>query len=68
METETAREDQSGDIEIEEAEIDLNSVFPGEPKDLNRLFPDGRSRRFLKSMKQHQRSVERFLERLCKED
>jgi hypothetical protein len=37
--------------------IDLNQVFVGNDRDLNRLFPDLSLKRFLKEMEQHKREV-----------
>jgi hypothetical protein len=48
----------------DEAPVDLNVLFTEEKRDLNRLFPDTRLRRFLKDVRKNQRDVERFLKRL----
>jgi hypothetical protein len=47
-----------------EASIDLNAIYSGEERDLNRLFPDAMVRRFLRDVRKNQRDVERFLKRL----
>ena len=52
----------------EERPIDLNTLFSGERRDLNRLFPDSRFRRFLRDVRRNQRDVERFLKRLETDD
>jgi hypothetical protein len=49
-------------------DIDLNQVFVGNDRDLNRLFPDLPLKRFLKEMEQHKREVRMFLEALEIED
>ena len=48
----------------EETPVDLNMLFSGETRDLNRLFPEARFRRFLRDVKRNQRGVERFLRQL----
>ena len=48
----------------EEIPVDLNTLFSEERRDLNRLFPDSRLRRFLRGVRRNRRDVERFLERL----
>lgn len=47
-----------------ELSIDLNMLFAEEKRDLNRLFPDSRLKRFLQDVRRNQRDLERFLERL----
>jgi hypothetical protein len=49
-------------------DIDLNQVFVGNDRDLNRLFPDLSLKRFLKEMEQHKREVRMFLKALEIED
>ena len=49
-------------------DIDLNQLFRGNGRDLNRLFPDLSLKRFLKEIEQHKREVRRFLEGLEIED
>jgi len=61
------RDDQVGRGEgesPEEASIDLNMLFSEDKRDLNRLFPDARFRRFLRDLKRNQRDVNRFLKRV----
>lgn len=48
----------------DEMPIDLNVLFSKDGRDLNRLFPDLRFRRFLRDMRRNQRDVERFLKKL----
>jgi hypothetical protein len=49
-------------------DIDLNQVFIGNERDLNRLFPDVSLKRFLKEIEQHKREVRMFLKALEIED
>jgi hypothetical protein len=51
-----------------EMPIDLNALFAEGGRDLNRLFPDGRFRVFLRDVRRSQRAVERLLERLESEE
>jgi len=48
----------------DEMPIDLNMLFSGEKRDLNRLFPEARFRRFLRDVRRNKQGVERFLKRL----
>jgi hypothetical protein len=52
----------------DKGDIDLNRVFIGNERDLNRLFPDLSLKRFLKEMEQHKREVRMFLKDLEIED
>jgi hypothetical protein len=52
----------------EEGDIDLNQLFRGKGRDLNRLFPDLSLKRFLKEIEQHKKDVRTFLEGLETED
>ncbi len=49
-------------------DIDLNQVFVGNERDLNRLFPDLSLKRFLKEIEQRKREVRTFLKDLEIED
>jgi hypothetical protein len=49
-------------------DIDLNRVFIGNGRDLNRLFPDPSIKRLLKEIEQHKREVRTFLKALEIED
>lgn len=49
---------------LDETPIDLNVLFSEDKRDLNRLFPDSRVRRFLKDLQRNRRDVEGFLKRL----
>jgi len=49
-------------------DIDLNQVFIGNERDLNRLFPDPSLKRLLKEIEQHKREVRTFLKALEIED
>jgi hypothetical protein len=52
----------------EEEDIDLNQLFRGKGRDLNRLFPDLSLKSFLKEIEQHKKDVRTFLEGLETED
>lgn len=52
----------------EEIPIDLNILFSGHRRDLNRLFPDARFKKFLRDVRKNQREVEGFLKRLESDD
>jgi hypothetical protein len=49
-------------------EVDLNSLFPGKERDLNRLFPDEATRRLLYQVKRNKRDIERFIRNLHLEE
>ncbi len=52
----------------DEGDIDLNQIFRGNGRDLNRLFPDFSLKRLLKEIEHHKREVRRFLKSLEIED
>lgn len=52
----------------DKGDIDLNQVFVGNERDLNRLFPDLSLKRFLKEIEQRKREVRTFLKDLEIED
>ncbi len=52
----------------DKGDIDLNQVFTGNGRDLNRLFLDLSLKRFLKEIEQHKREVRTFLKALEIED
>lgn len=52
----------------DEGDIDLNQIFRGNGRDLNRLFPDRSLKRLLKEIEQHKREVRTFLKALEIED
>ena len=52
----------------DKGDIDLNQVFTGNRRDLNRLFPDLSFKRFLMEIEQHKREVGMFLKSLEIED
>ncbi len=52
----------------DKGDIDLNQVFVGNERDLNRLFPDFSLKRFLKEIEQRKREVRTFLKDLEIED
>jgi hypothetical protein len=45
-------------------EVDLNALFPGRGYDLNRLFPDGETKKLLRDVKRNKRDLERFVKNL----
>ena len=49
---------------VDKGDIDLNEVFVGNGRDLNRIFPDISLKRFLKDIEQHKREVRMFLKSL----
>ncbi len=71
-------EQQIENVEEEETEteadkVDLNRVFQEAERDLNSMFPDGEMRKFLRQVNKNRRSNERFLkgiksERIWEED
>ena len=61
------KEDQSPQVSPEEAkkkEVDLNVLFPGKGYDLNRLFPDGGTKKLLYELRRNKREIERFIKNL----
>lgn len=48
----------------DEEDIDLNQIFTGNGRDLNRLFPDFSLKRLLKEIEQHKKEVRTFLKAL----
>ena len=61
------------ETETEEEKVDLNRVFQEAERDLNSMFPDGEMRKFLRQVKKNRSSNERFLkgiksEKLWEED
>ncbi|MCJ7746561.1 MAG: hypothetical protein MUP27_02365 [Desulfobacterales bacterium] len=58
------KEDQFPKINPEEEkkrEVDLNVLFPGKDYDLNRLFPDGGTKKLLYELRRNKRDIERFI-------
>jgi hypothetical protein len=53
---------------VDKGDIDLNEVFVGNGRDLNRIFPDITLKRFLKDIERHKREVRMFLKSLEFED
>ena len=65
------KDDQSPEINPEEEkrrEVDLNVLFPGKDYDLNRLFPDGRTKELLYELRRNKRDIERFIKNLHVEE
>lgn len=52
----------------DEGDIDLNQIFGGNGRDLNRLFPDSSLKRLLKEIEQQKREVRTFLKAMEIED
>ena len=59
-----AKEAQGMEKPADKADIDLNRVFRDNGRDLNRLFPDGSLKRFLKEIDENKREVRTFLKAL----
>jgi hypothetical protein len=58
------KEDQFPKVNPEEEkkrEVDLNALFPGKDYDLNRLFPDGGTKKLLYELRRNKRDIERFI-------
>ncbi len=51
-----------------EREIDLNGLFPGKDYDLNRLFPDGETKKLLYELRRNKRDIDRFIKSLHVEE
>jgi hypothetical protein len=49
------------ETETEEEKVDLNRVFQEAERDLNSMFPDGEMRKFLRQVKKNRSSNARFL-------
>ena len=54
--------------EEKKREIDLNVLFPGKGFDLNRLFPDGETKKLLHELRRNKRDIDRFIESLHVEE
>jgi hypothetical protein len=55
---------ENGPEEEKGSKVDLNDLFPGKDRDLNRLFPDEATRRLLYQVKRNKRDIERFIKNL----
>ena len=55
------------ETETEEEKVDLNRVFQEAERDLNSMFPDGEMRKFLRQVKKNRSSNERFLKGIKRE-
>jgi hypothetical protein len=65
------KEDQFPKVDPEEErkkEVDLNVLFPGKDYDLNRLFPDGETKKLLYELRRNKRDIERFIKNLDLEE
>ena len=49
-------------------EIDLNVLFPEKGYDLNRLFPDGETKKLLNELRRNKRDIDRFIKSLHVEE
>ncbi len=54
--------------EEKKEEPDLNLLFPGKGYDLNRLFPDAGSRKFLYDLRRNKKDIERLIKNLHLEE
>jgi len=54
--------------EEKKREIDLNALFPEKGYDLNRLFPDGETRKLLHELRRNKRDIDRFIRSLKVEE
>jgi len=54
--------------EEKKREVDLNALFPGKDYDLNRLFPDGETKKLLYELRRNRRDIERFIKNLDLEE
>jgi len=54
--------------EEKKREIDLNVLFPGKGFDLNRLFPDGETKKLLHELRRNKRDIDRFIKSLHVEE
>jgi hypothetical protein len=62
MEEKDEQQPRSIDPEEEKKrEIDLNALFPEKGYDLNRLFPDGETRKLLYELRRNKRDISRFI-------
>jgi hypothetical protein len=73
MEEQQVENLEEEEIETEADTVDLNRIFQEAERDLNSMFPDGEMRKFLRQVKKNRSSNERFLkgiknERLWEED
>ena len=73
MEEQQVENLEEEETETEADKVDLNRIFQEAERDLNSMFPDGEMRKFLRQVKKNRSSNERFLkgiknERLWEED
>lgn len=63
---EKGKEESLKEISPEEKkrEIDLNVLFPNTGYDLNRLFPDERTKKLLYELKRNKKEIERLMKSL----
>ena len=54
--------------EEKKREIDLNVLFPEKGYDLNRLFPDGETKKLLYELRRNKRDIDRFIRSLHVEE
>jgi hypothetical protein len=57
-----------GPEEEKRREIDLNALFPEKGYDLNRLFPDGETKKLLYELRRNKRDIDRFVRSLQVEE
>ena len=67
MDEQQVKDPEQEEIESQEDAVDLNRVFEEADLDLNSMFPDGEMRRFLRLLDKNRRGNERFLKGMDKE-
>ena len=68
MEEKEVHSDQIDQEEDKKREIDLNTLFPEKGYDLNRLFPDDRTKKLLYELRRNKRDIDRFIKSLHVEE
>ena len=61
MEEQQVENLEEEETETEADKVDLNRIFQEAERDLNSMFPDGEMRKFLRKVKKNRSSNERFL-------
>lgn len=67
MEEQQVENLEEEEIETEADTVDLNRIFQEAERDLNSMFPDGEMRKFLRQVKKNRSSNERFLKGIKRE-
>jgi hypothetical protein len=68
MEEKDERPQKIDQEEEKKREIDLNVLFPEKSYDLNRLFPDGETKKLLYELRRNKRDIDRFIKSLHVEE